>query len=396
MSENLEVKKILGNAFLEIADAIQTGKFGSRVRVGLTTLGSEHGVDNLVKGAELAARDADYDIVLIGPKCDTSLEVIEINSEDEMHGKMEELLDSGYIQSCVTMHYTFPIGVSTVGRVVTPGIGREMFIATTTGTSATNRTEAMLKNAIYGVVAAKAMGIEKPSVGILNVDNARTVERGLKELIAAGYDLSFGESGRSDGGNVMRGNDLLMGSVDVMVTDTLTGNILMKMFSSFTTGGSYEATGFGYGPGIGFDYERAILILSRASGVPVVANAIRYGAMLAKGNLKEVAKAEFDKVRAAGFDKIVQGLTKDTKKSAAAEDEKEVAAPAKEVVTGSVSGIDIMDLEDAVKALWKQGVYAESGMGCTGPIVMVAEEKLELAIKLLAEAGFLAKEAVPC
>jgi len=28
MSENLEVKKILGNAFLEIADAIQTGKFG--------------------------------------------------------------------------------------------------------------------------------------------------------------------------------------------------------------------------------------------------------------------------------------------------------------------------------------------------------------------------------
>jgi glycine reductase len=118
--------------------------------------------------------------------------------------------------------------------------------------------------------------------------------------------------------------------------------------------------------------------------------------MLAKGNLKEVAKAEFDKVRAAGFDKIVQGLTKDTKKSAAAEDETEVAAPAKEVVTGSVSGIDIMDLEDAVKALWKQGVYAESGMGCTGPIVMVAEEKLELAIKLLAEAGFLAKEAVPC
>ena len=88
MSENLEIKKILGSAFLEIADAIQTGKFGSRVRVGLTTLGSEHGVDNLVKGAELAARDADYDIVLIGPKCDTSLEVVEINSEDDMHGKL--------------------------------------------------------------------------------------------------------------------------------------------------------------------------------------------------------------------------------------------------------------------------------------------------------------------
>jgi glycine reductase len=193
----------------------------------------------------------------------------------------------------------------------------------------------------------------------------------------------------------MRGNDLLMGAVDVMVTDTLTGNILMKMFSSHTTGGYYESLGYGYGPGIGFDYERAILILSRASGVPVVANAIRFGAMLAKGNLKEVAKAEFEKVRAAGFDDVVKELTKDNKKTAAAVEE-EIVAPEKEVVTGTVSGIDIMDLEEAVKVLWKHGVYAESGMGCTGPIVMVAEEKVENTIKILADAGYVSKEAVPC
>ena len=30
------------------------------------------------------------------------------------------------------------------------------------------------------------------------------------------------------------------------------------------------------------------------------------------------------------------------------------------------------DLEDAVKALWKAGIYAESGMGCTGPIVLLS------------------------
>lgn len=395
MSENLGIKKILGNAFLEIADAIETGKFGQRIRVGLTTYGSEHGTENLVRGAELAARDAAFDIVLIGPKWDTDLEVVEVASEENMHKKMEELLDSNYIQACVTMHYNFPIGVSTVGRVVTPGVGREMFIATTTGTSATNRSEAMLKNAIYGVIAAKAMGIEDPSVGILNVDNARTVERGLKELISGGYKLNFGESKRSDGGNVMRGNDLLMGSVDVMVTDTLTGNILMKMFSSYSTGGSYEALGYGYGPGIGFDYDRAILILSRASGIPVVANALKYAAGLAKGGLGEVAKAEFEKVRAAGFDLIVKEFTKESKKATPDEDE-EIKAPNKEIVTGTVSGIDIMDLEDAVKVLWKKGVYAESGMGCTGPIVMVAEDKLEVAIKILAEAGYVSKEAIPC
>lgn len=39
---------------------------------------------------------------------------------------MEELLDSGELQGCVTLHYNFPIGVSTVGKVVTPALGREL------------------------------------------------------------------------------------------------------------------------------------------------------------------------------------------------------------------------------------------------------------------------------
>ena len=50
------------------------------------------------------------------------------------HKRMEEMLESGEIQGAVTMHYPFPIGVSTIGRVVTPGRGREMFLAATTGT----------------------------------------------------------------------------------------------------------------------------------------------------------------------------------------------------------------------------------------------------------------------
>ncbi len=55
-----------------------------------------------------------------------------------------------------------------------------------------------------------------------------------------------------------------------------------------------------------------------------------------------------------------------------------------------------MDLEDAVEKLWRAGIYAESGMGCTGPIVMVSEAKEQDALKILAEAGFVAKEAIPC
>lgn len=388
-----QVKRMLGEAFQEIAQAIETGNFKSKVRIGLTTLGSEHGVENMLQGAELASRTADYEIVLIGPRSDLPLTQVIVEDEADMHRKMEELLDSGQLDACVSLHYNFPIGVSTVGKVITPGKGTEMFLATTTGTSATNRSEAMFRNAVYGIIAAKAMGIAEPSVGILNVDNARIVERALKELNQNGYPIRFGGSMRSDGGSVMRGNDLLTGSVDVMVTDTLTGNILMKMFSSFATGGSYEATGFGYGPGIGEDYHRTVLILSRASGVPVVAGALQYAASLVKGGLKAVAAREFKAVKDAGFERIIQGFNKVQEKVC---DEPVIKAPDKEVVTGTISGIDIMDLDNAVHALWKSGIYAESGMGCTGPIVMISEQKLEAAMAVLAQAGFVAKPADIC
>lgn len=391
MSEK-KIKKILGNTFMDIANAIETGSFGSKVKVGITTLGSEHGMDNIIKGAELANRDAaDFEIVLIGPKVETELELVEVNTEAEAHTKMDELLASGYISACVTMHYSFPIGVSTVGRVITPAVGQEMFIATTTGTSATNRSEAMVKNALFGIVAAKAMGHKNPTVGILNVDNARGVERALRELNDNGYKINFGESKRADGGSVMRGNDLLMGSVDVMVTDTLTGNIMMKMFSSYTTGGSYESLGYGYGPGIGIDYDKAILILSRASGVPVVANAIKYAASLSKGNLLDVAKAEFKKAKAAGLNTILKSFHKEV-----AVKTEEITAPPKEVVTADINGIDIMDLDTACEALWKEAIYAESGMGCTGPMILVSEKNLEKSLVILGKAGFIASEKPDC
>lgn len=378
-------KKIIGQTLLEVANAIESGEFGKKIKIGLTTLGSEHGVDNLVNGANLAKSNL-FDIVLIGPKVDTELEIIEVNCEKDMHNKMEELLDSGYIDACVTMHYNFPIGVSTVGRVVTPGKGKEMILATTTGTSATNRIESMVRNAIYGVATAKSIGIKKPKVGILNVDGARQVEKCLKELKENGYDLEFAESIRADGGSVMRGNDLLAGAPDVMVTDTLSGNIFMKVFSSFTTGGDYESSGYGYGPGVGEDYNRKILILSRASGTPVVANALKYAYDVARGNVSEIAKNEFKVAKKAKFDEIISSTTKKEAKTS-----EEVKCPEKEVVTTQISGIDIMDLEDAVKELWKNNVYAESGMGCTGPIVLVNESKGEIAVKLLLKAGYTAK-----
>jgi glycine reductase len=244
----------------------------------------------------------------------------------------------------------------------------------------------MVRNAIYGVATAKSIGIRKPKVGILNVDGARQVEKCLKELKDNGYEIEFAESIRADGGCVMRGNDLLAGAPDVMVTDTLSGNIFMKVFSSFTTGGEYEASGYGYGPGVGQDYDRKILILSRASGTPVVANALKYAYDVAKGNVSEVAKSEFMSAKKSKFEDIITNVTKKEVKTS-----EEVKMPQKQVVTNQISGIDIMDLEEAVKELWKNGIYAESGMGCTGPIVLVNDAKGEEAVETLIKAGYTAK-----
>lgn len=390
MSE--QVKKIIGKVFNELADTLATGSYGKKPNIGITALGSEHGEDNAINGA-LRALKSNIDVTVIGTKAAEGLKLAKVSSEDESHKKMEELLNNAEIDAAVTMHYPFPIGVSTVGRVVTPGTGKEMFIATTTGTSSTDRVEAMVKNAIYGIITAKACGIKNPTVGILNIDGARQVEIALKKLKENGYDINFTESKRSDGGVVMRGNDLLMASADVMVMDSLTGNIMMKMFSSYTTGGSYESLGYGYGPGIGEGFDKIIMILSRASGEPVVEGAIKFAADLVRGNLIQVAKEEFAKIKKAGFDSILKSI-KPVKKEASSEEE--VTAPAKEVVTGQISGIEIMDLEDAVKALWKKSIYAESGMGCTGPIVLVNEAKLCDAINELIAAGYVSKEKADC
>ena len=168
-----------------------------------------------------------------------------------------------------------------------------------------------------------------------------------------------------------------------MVTDSLTGNILVKMLSSFNTGGSFEATGYGYGPGIGEGYEQLVMIVSRASGAPVIANAIRYAGQLVRGKVFEVAKEEFAAVKKAGLKDILDALKASQKP--AAEDVKE---PPKEIVTAQIAGIEVMDLEDAVKALWKINIYAESGMGCTGPIVRVSEANLAKAEEELKKAGY--------
>lgn len=374
---------MIADTFMDMAHALETGSL-AQAKIILTGPGSEHGEDNMIQGAAMAAKRGIH-VTYAGSKTADGVNTVDATCEKDAHEIMETMLNSGEADAAVTLHYLFPIGVSTVGRVLTPGMGKAMYIATTTGTSSTDRVEGMVKNALYGIIAAKACGIKNPTVGILNVDGAQKTEMALKELQKNGYDIVFAESGRSDGGSIMRGNDMLSGSCDVLVTDSLTGNIIMKTMSSFTTGGSYESIGWGYGPGVGQGYDKLVLILSRASGAPVVANAMEYAAELVKGKYKEVLAKEFAAAEKANLKSILEGLRASNAPSV---DATAVKEPPKEPVTAEISGIEITDLDDAVAILWGENIYAQSGMGCTGPVVMVNEAKLKQAETILASKGF--------
>lgn len=381
-----KLEKTIAKAFLEMAEGLETGSFGPRPKIALTGMGSEHGEENAMQAALMAARRG-VDVYYIGTLEAEGVTTVHVANEDEGHKKMEQMVENGEVDGAVTMHFPFPIGVSTVGRVVTPAKGKEMFVANTTGTSSADRIEGMIKNTIYGIITAKACGIQDPTVGILNVDGARQTEMALNQLKEGGYDFKWAESARADGGAVMRGNDVLQGSADVMVMDSLTGNVMIKMMSAYTTGGSFESTGYGYGPGIGKDYEKLILIISRASGAPLIANALEFAAQLVRGKVFEVAKREFAAAEKAGLNKILEAR-KAAAKGAAAADE-EVKAPPAEPCTASIPGIEVMDLEDAAKALWKAGIYAETGMGCTGPLVMMSDANHDKAVEILKAAGYI-------
>jgi hypothetical protein len=379
----MDAKKAIAGIFTDLAEALETGRMGRRLAVGVTTLGSEHGVAEVVRGAELAAQhDPNLEIVLIGPRVSSPLRQEECDTEDAAHRRMEELLNEGRILAAVTMHYPFPVGVATVGRILTPARGKAMLLATTTGTSAADRVAALVKNAVYGLAVAKALGLKEPTLGILNVDGARQAERRLKELAARGYPIAFAETVRAEKSAIMRGNDLLAGSPDVMICDTLTGNLLMKIFSAYTTGGSYEAVGYGYGPGVGPGWKRIVNIVSRASGAPVIAGAIAFAAACAAAGLPEILAAEWEAARRAGIEELLAYPVQ-------AEEKGEVKPPPAKPTGAEIGGVDVLVIEDAARELWRHGIYAETGMGCEGPVILVAPEDKEEALRLLQGGGYL-------
>jgi betaine reductase len=378
-------RRIVGEALAELVEQARRG--GPEIRVGLMAAGSELGKEELLRGAEIAMeQDCRLQVTAIGPRTPgyNGLQWIE-TPEDEaaIIEAMEAALAEGTVSAAVALHYPFPLGVTTIGRVVTPARGRPLLVASCTGMSAASRIEAMVRNAVYGVAVAKALGMENPTVGMLNLEGAVSAQRALTRLADRGYPVAFAGSIRGDGGSLLRGNDLLAGAADICVCDTLTGNVLMKLFSAFTTGGGYEAVGWGYGPSVGEKWGKVVSIISRSSGAPVIANALCYTAALVRGGLVRHVEAELDAAWRAGLDTVIASS------AATPPAAEEVAAPARQPTDSEILGIDVLEVEAAVKALWKAGIYAESGMGCTGPVVRVPECEAVRAGEKLRKDGYL-------
>ena len=369
-------KRIIGQALARIVTRSRTG-FEPTV-VGLMAAGSELGPDELLEGARLAQTgDPRLKVLAIGPRRAgyEDLDWLETGGgEADIASAMETALAEGRLEGAVALHYPFPLGVTTIGRVATPARGRPLLLASTTGASAAQTAPALVLNAIYGRAAARGLGLADPSLGLLNINGAGQALRALTALREAGYPLRFGASGRADGGALLRGNDLLNPGVDICLCDSLTGNVLMKLFSAWQTGGAYEALGWGYGPSTGAGWPRVVSIISRASGAPVVAGALQFTAAAARGGLPARVAEEMAAAEKAGLAGILAGLAPAA--PAAAE---EVKAPPARPTEEEIHGVDVLDLEAAVVSLWREGLYAESAMGCTGPVVKVPRDALDAA-----------------
>ena len=374
-----DINRAAAKFFTDAANALETGVAVNRARIAVTGLGGEFGEKPIAEACAAAVLKG-FCVHYLGTETVPGAVNITCTDEDQCHAEMARLLKSGECAAAVTMHHNFPLGTATVGRVITPSRGKEMFIATTTGTPSSDRTLSLVLGAIYGLAAAKSCGVENPTVGLLNIDGARRAASALRKLRDGGFPIEFAESARSDGGAILRGNDVLLGTADVLVCDPLTGNVLVKMLSAYTSGGSRECAGYGYGPGIGRDAAPPVLIVSRAADAPVILNAIRYAAEVVGGGITKIASSLLALADHCGLSTVI-----DTPREVAPDFE----PLAREPVTEEIPGIEVTDIEDAALFLQKSGIYAEGGMGCTGPVIMVNEKNFTRAEEFLREARYI-------
>lgn len=393
--ERNKPKKIQEGEIVEVIDNEIKIKEAGKIKIAISTLGYEYDIEEIISACEGILRyDEKIEPIILGKEnISGRIKSIKTANDLDINLTLNRLIDSGEINGALAMHYVFDKGVASVGKLISPSKGNVFYLATTTGYSATQRIEALIRNTIAGIAVAKTDGVSYPRVGLLNLEGSLVAKRALDELVANGYPINWVTSLRKNQGDLLRGNDLLSGEVDVVITDSLTGNILVKILSAYTTGGKREILGYGYGPGVGEGMQRVVNIISRASGESVIINAIKFTAEMVRSKLIDKYKSEIKKAYECGLKGIIEKYCLSTSSNVTSpsfrSNNLKKKAPIRTVLNEEIEGVDIMEIENAVSCLLKNSIYVVSGMGCTGAVIMLNKKDKERAIDILKKKGFL-------
>ena len=90
-----KIEKMIAETFLEMAQGLETGSFGKRPKIALTGMGSEHGEENAMEAALMAAKEG-IDVYYIGSLEAEGVTTVKVADDEEGHKKMEGSRRSSY------------------------------------------------------------------------------------------------------------------------------------------------------------------------------------------------------------------------------------------------------------------------------------------------------------
>jgi len=236
------------------------------MRILVDAMGGDRAPEEIVKGANEAAKDFGLDVILIGNKdkikpyvknSGSSLEIIhaeEVITNDEqpvtaIRKKKEssivkglKLLKEGKVHAMVSAGSTGALmagGLFIVGRIngidrpaiatVFPTTNGPMLLLDI-GANSEVKPKNLVQFALMGsIYAEEILGIQNPSVGLMNIGVEE--EKGNSTIKAAYFDLKQIESINFIGN--VEARDIFDGKVNVVVCDGFTGNIFLKTLEGF-------------------------------------------------------------------------------------------------------------------------------------------------------------------
>lgn len=84
-----KIEKMIAETFLEMAQGLETGSFGKRPKIALTGMGSEHGEENAMEAALMAAKEG-IDVYYIGSLEAEGVTTVKVADDEEGHKRWKK------------------------------------------------------------------------------------------------------------------------------------------------------------------------------------------------------------------------------------------------------------------------------------------------------------------